>query len=150
MNIKVHRVHDTGDATLSMVYVNNRLLCFGLEDEFREEKVQDETRIPAGVYDVKLRNEGGVTKRYQSRFPNLHRGMLHLQNVPGFTYIYIHMGNTDDHSSGCILVAERARIAPSGEITTPSSQSAYERLYREVVVAAENNELTCEIIDGDR
>jgi hypothetical protein len=33
-------------------------------------------------------------------------GMLHLQDVPNFTYILIHAGNTDEHTSGCLIVGE--------------------------------------------
>ncbi len=32
--------------------------------------------------------------------------MLHIQDVPGFTYILIHTGNTDEHTSGCLIVGE--------------------------------------------
>ena len=27
-----------------------------------------------------------------------HKGMLHVQDVPGFEYILIHTGNTDEHT----------------------------------------------------
>ena len=79
-------------------------LCATLEDESRVEKVVGETRIPAGKYEILLRTTGGLTEKYRKKFPEIHRGMLHLQGVPNFKYIYIHLGNTDDDTEGCILV----------------------------------------------
>ena len=32
--------------------------------------------------------------------------MLHITNVPNFEYILIHCGNTDEHTSGCLLVGD--------------------------------------------
>jgi len=147
MLITVKRFLSNSDETLGHLSVDGELICFTLEDEKREIKVADETRIPAGTYDVRLRNDGGVTKKYASKFPNSHKGMLWLQNVPGFTWIYIHMGNTDDHTSGCVLVAEQARIDGNGRMTSPSSQRAYERLYKLASDAAENCSLQIEILD---
>ena len=57
--------------------------CYTLEDQRQVKKVKGETRIPAGTYEIKLRTVGGFTKRYEQRFPDMHRGMLWLQDVPG-------------------------------------------------------------------
>ena len=98
MQLRVDRYLSNEEATLSKIYLDGVFLCFGLEDQYQEVKVPDETRIPAGIYNIKLRTEGGLTKRYADRY-SFHRGMLHVQNVPGFTYVYIHTGNNDDHTS---------------------------------------------------
>ena len=81
-----------------------RFLCGTMEDGHKDVKVRGHTRIPAGTYKIKLRNEGTLTQKYQQKFPDIHKGMLWLQNVPGFEYIYIHLGNTHEDSEGCILV----------------------------------------------
>ena len=149
MNITIERVKSNADETLSFISVDNDLICFGLEDEYRAVKVQDETRIPAGIYPVKLRTDGGVHPKYAAKFPDIHKGMLWLQDVPGFEWIYIHMGNTDKNSSGCILAAEHARINAQGRMTTPNSEPAYRRLYERVVDAAENGSLMVTVLDKE-
>ena len=139
MNIKVHRYGFGRDSVLGHVDWNGDH-AFSLEDERREVKVKHETCIPPGVYDVKLRAEGGMTKRYAEKFPEVHKGMLHLQNVPGFEWVYIHIGNKDDHTSGCILVGDVPVVLPDGEFEIARSKVAYLRLYKAAVTALERGE----------
>ena len=89
MKITVVRIKSDDDATLSLVSVDGYFQCFGLEDEYREEKIAGETRIPAGLYNVGVRDEGGFHNRYMRKFSKFHRGMLEVQDVPNFKYILI-------------------------------------------------------------
>lgn len=59
MNIKVSRFAADDETTISLVTVDGEFVCFGLEDEYREIKIPGETRIPAGLYQLKLRKHGG-------------------------------------------------------------------------------------------
>ena len=59
--------------------------------------------------------------------------MLHIQDVPNFTYILIHTGNTDEHTSGCLIVGETQQdleISKDGFIG--SSTVAYKKMYAKV------------------
>jgi Family of unknown function (DUF5675) len=116
------------NATFSALYMMapRQFICFILEDEYREVKVPGHTRIPAGRYEIKLRKEGGFDQRYRARFGAMHRGMLHLQDVPGFTYILIHCGNAPEDTSGCLLTGDTLmpRVPMVG-----GSGVAYARLY---------------------
>lgn len=150
MLINVDRIRSNNDETLSVIDVDEVFTAFGLEDEYRAVKVAGETRIPAGRYRVALRDAGGMTERYREQFPDLHRGMLHILDVPGFEWIYFHIGNTEKHSAGCILVASRARVDAGARITIQASTEAYERFYRRVVDAAAAGTLEVEIRDHDR
>ena len=109
MKITVNRIYSTEDATLSIVTVDGQFSCFGLENEYREEKVPKETRILAGAYSVRWRTEGGFHGRYRRKFSDIHESMLHIQDVPRFEYILIHVGNTDKDTAGCLLVGKEGQ-----------------------------------------
>ena len=55
--------------------------------------------------------------------------MLHVTNELNFKFILIHIGNDDDDTEGCLLVADEAvqNIDKTGRIN--SSTSAYKRIY---------------------
>lgn len=146
-NVLIHRFHSDDDATVSLVYIDGRFQCFALEDEYRLEKVPGETRVPAGKYQVGVRTVGGFHNRYASKFPDIHRGMLQVLDVPGFEYILIHVGNTDEDTAGCLLVGQGAMVA--GEISIQSSVAAYRELYSKLIEAAVNKTLTIEYVDAD-
>lgn len=108
--------------------------CFTMEDQPNEPKVPGETRIPAGRYKIELRTQGGMTKRYARKF-DWHRGMLWLRDVPDFTFVYIHYGNYDDDTEGCILVGDGAQSNVLEDGMVMSSIAAYTRLYAEIIEA---------------
>lgn len=87
MKITVDRFTSDNESTVSHISVDDKFVCFGLEDEFRAVKVPKETRIPAGTYEVALRTRGKHHQKYKQRFKEIHRGMLEILNVPGFTDI---------------------------------------------------------------
>lgn len=147
MRILVDRFLSDDDATLSRVAINGRFQCFGLEDEYRAEKLPGETRIPAGLYDVGLRVVGGFNRRYGLKFPGFHEGMLQVLDVPGFDYILIHVGNTDEDTAGCLLVGQGCNTG--GELRVASSTAAYKAFYSKVIDAARADDLTIEYRDND-
>ncbi len=147
MNITVERIKSDNDATLSLVYIDGTFECFGIEDEFRKEKIANETRIPSGVYNIGVRTVGGFNNRYTAKFPDFHKGMLQVLNVPNFEYILIHIGNTDDDTAGCLVVGENAHT--SGAIKNSSSTNAYKKLYKKVIEHALLGEVTIKYVDLD-
>ncbi|MDR3059109.1 MAG: DUF5675 family protein [Prevotella sp.] len=96
--------------TIGDLYIDGEFFCNTIEDKVRElpekclntpkwlickckEKVYNETAIPAGTYKVTL----GESPKFKRILPIIH-------NVPHFLGILIHTGNTEEHSSGCIIV----------------------------------------------
>ena len=149
MIIKVHRYMSSAEATLSRLFVDGTFVCYGLEDAFRPEKIDGETRIPAGVYKIVLRREGPNHLRYAAdrRFRDIHDGMLWVQDVPGFAWILIHVGNTARDTRGCLLVGmERDET----RLTLSRSGEGYRHIYQRVLPAARSGSLTIVFEDADR
>ena len=145
MKLQVLRFSSQEDSTSGIMMeekdIGLRFLCYTLEDERRVMKVQGETRVPAGTYNITLRTEGGFNKKYSKRFPGIHKGMLWVRDVPNFEYILIHCGNTDDHSAGCLLVGDSQEnniIIKDGFIG--KSTNAYKRIYRPIAKVLERGE----------
>jgi hypothetical protein len=153
MKLQVLRFSSESDSTSGLLFDITdgvKFLAYTLEDEYRKHKKSKETRIPAGTYKIKLRNEGGFHQRYSKKYPSIHRGMLHIINVPGFEYILIHVGNSDEHTAGCLLVGdtqENNQINKNGFIG--SSGNAYKRIYPAIAKAIEKEEVTIQYIDLD-
>tara|TARA_R100001510_G_scaffold14292_2_gene11461 strand:+ start:63 stop:644 length:582 start_codon:yes stop_codon:yes gene_type:complete len=133
VKLQVVRTQFGRDATNGLLFIDGLFECYTLEDQYQEVKVMHETCIPEGTYDVKFRTVGGFHEKYKKRYGNSHYGMLHLQDVPGFTYILIHAGNTDEHTSGCLIVGETQQdldVSEDGFIG--SSGKAYVKLYNKI------------------
>ena len=148
MKITVERFTSDDDTTLSLILVDGGFVCFGLEDEYQEHKVVGETRIPEGEYNIGIRNVGGFHARYCKRFQGLHQGMLQVLDVPNFQYVLIHVGNDHTNTEGCLLAGVLAQ-SRGGDMSVGSSVEAYKKLYRAVIEAALDDDLTIEYIDRD-
>ena len=133
MKLQVVRTQFGTDATNGLLFVNGLFECYTLEDQYQAVKVMHETCIPEGTYDIKFRTVGGFHEKYKKRYGNAHYGMLHLQDVPNFTYILIHAGNTDEHTSGCLIVGETQQdLDLSDDGFIGHSGVAYSKLYNKV------------------
>mgnify|MGYP000008745844 FL=1 len=154
-NLEVLRYSSATDSTLGLLFENGahgrEFLAYTLEDEFREEKVSAKTRIPEGTYDVQLRTTGGFHNRYSQKFGiPWHKGMLHVQDVPGFEYILIHTGNTDENTMGCLLVADTSQQNITKDGFIGASVDAYKRIYPSLAQwLVDGNKLTITYIDYD-
>ncbi len=154
MKLEVLRVSSDVDSSSGLVFDitdGRKFLCYSLEDEYRNDKVMHETRVPVGTYQIQLRKVGGFNARYAKKYGNFHKGMLHVQDVPGFEYILIHTGNTDEHTSGCLIVGdsqENNQLLKNGFIG--KSVQAYKRIYTPIATALENGEeVTITYVDYD-
>lgn len=144
MQLEVIRFSSAKDSTLGLLFnvtdEKREFLCYTLEDEYREEKVMHETRIPSGTYEITLRTVGGFHAKYSERFPAIHKGMLWIRDVPGFEWILIHCGNDDDDTSGCLLLGDTQTENVKSDGFVGSSTNAYKRIYPMVANAIEDGE----------
>ena len=157
MDLLVLRFSSQKDSTNGLLFQKTesfglQFLCYTLEDEQRALKVKGETRIPAGIYDIQFRKEGGFHNKYSKRFTDIHKGMLQVMDVPNFDYILLHCGNTDEHSSGCLLLGDSQEnnvIIKDGFIG--KSTNAYKRVYPLIAKELElGNKVTIEYKDFDK
>ena len=144
MQLEVVRFSSQKDSTLGLLFevtdAKREFLCYTLEDEYRDDKVMHETRIPAGTYEITLRTVGGFNSRYSDRFAGIHKGMLWVRDIPGFEYILIHCGNDDDDTSGCLLLGNTQTENLISDGFVGSSSVAYKRVYTKVADVLEKGE----------
>jgi len=144
MQLEVVRFSSQKDSTLGLLFevtdAKREFLCYTLEDEYRDDKVMHETRIPAGTYEITLRTVGGFNSRYSDRFADIHKGMLWVRDIPGFEYILIHCGNDDDDTSGCLLLGNTQTENIMSDGFVGSSSVAYKRIYTKVADVLEKGE----------
>ena len=128
---RVQRTKSNQNDTLGEMFIKDSYVCLTLEDEYREVKVKGETRIPCGIYKIKLRTEGGHHQRYLDRYgSDWHKGMIEICDVPNFKYILIHIGNTEDDTDGCVLTGTSSVWDNKTKRTTiTESRVAYEKVY---------------------
>lgn len=98
MEIKLVRDTFTKKSTTGIIYVDDELVCYSLEDPDRdlenypERKIKGDTAIPAGRYQVTI-----------TYSPKYKRDLPLLLNVPNYEGIRIHSGNKPEDTEGCIL-----------------------------------------------
>lgn len=114
-------------------------LCFALELAFHDPKIAGKTRIPAGLYPLHFYVASHFDKIYRRRVENdgqIFRGMIEIGDVPDFSGVLFHCGNTTADSEACVLcgesviAAQRGFVIPGGE-----SEPAFLRLYRAMSLA---------------
>ena len=144
MQLLLQRIDTGKNSTIGYLTINQGLTSylagFTCEDQRQAYKVDGETRIPAGTYDIELRAEGGMSSRYSKKF-DWHRGMLWLRDVDGFEWVYIHIGNDHEETRGCILVGDYPLPDYAlGGGRVMQSVSAYHRLYKKILAALDSGE----------
>lgn len=130
MELKLVRDLKNDKYTLGSLYIDNAFFCYTVEDTVRdknndgdlkdigEAKVYGETAIPKGNYKVIL----SMSNRFKKLMPE-------VLNVPEFTGIRIHAGNTAIDSHGCIIV---------GTVRTPNGVGLSRQCFTRLVNKLEN------------
>jgi len=113
LKLLVKRVKFGSNYTAGKFYLDGKFFCYTLEDVVRPlgaAKVHGATAIPTGTYKVIV----DLSTRFKRQMP-------HILDVPGFTGIRIHAGNTDKDTEGCILLG----MTWNGEGFIGNSQKAF-------------------------
>ena len=93
--VEVKRTFKGEEYTIGKLYIDGHYFCDTLEDKVRPngEKIYGKTAIPAGTYKVKM-----------TWSPRFKRYLPEILNVPNFTGVRIHSGNTAAETEGCVLL----------------------------------------------
>jgi hypothetical protein len=124
MELTIKRTDKTPSRTFGSLYVDGKWLCYTLEDAVRGSKIAGKTAIPAGTYQVII-----------SFSPRFGRDMPILLNVPKFSGVRIHSGNTEDDTDGCLLVG-----LDRTEDRLVDSRAAYRVLFNKIKAALDSGE----------
>ena len=110
MELHLKRLHKTANSTVGELRINGEFECYVLEDIEREVKVYGKTAIPTGTYEVVIT----MSNRFKKEMPL-------LLNVPNFSGIRIHKGNTAKDTEGCLILGQYRNLDFVG-----SSKKAYD------------------------
>ncbi len=118
MKLIVERKWRKDDYTIGVLSVNGVRLCNTLEDAVRADKIYGKTAIPKGTYRVLVNVKSpkfdgrAWTKPYGGLVPR-------LRNVPNFSNVLIHVGNSAADTDGCILVGDNTE---KGKLTNSTNR----------------------------
>ena len=93
MKVTLKRCIFEDDTTIGVLKLDGKFQCFTLEDAIQKIKIAGKTAIPKGNYKVIL----NMSNRFQKVLPL-------IMDVPNFTGVRIHSGNTHVDTEGCLLV----------------------------------------------
>lgn len=144
MELTLKRVARKATYTIGHLYIDGAFFCDTIEDtdrglsqqmalaDIRTAKVQDKTAIPTGNYRITL---DVVSPKYSnySRYPwakSIGGRVPRLLNVPGFEGVLMHVGNSADDTSGCIIVGENKVV---GKVI--NSTATFSKLYARLKTA---------------
>lgn len=129
MKIDLIRYDHNKESTSGLLFINDKFFCYVLEDERRDIKIKGETRIWEGIYDVGVRKDlTPLTKKYRNKFPWFEYH-LEILNIRDFTGVYFHVGNFDENTMGCLLLADMIENQGEIEDRTYKSTQAFKRFY---------------------
>ncbi len=136
MRLELRRTTYTRESTVGELFADGVFECYVLEDVVRPagQKAFGRTAIPAGTY--------GVAVTMSNRFRRL---MPLLLDVPGFTGVRIHSGNTAADTEGCLLLGLDRKTDFVGR-----SRDAYSRFFPRLQDALKNGPVRLTITDAPR
>ena len=115
MLIEVKRFEFKYTHTVGKMYVDGIYECYTLEDTIRNgTKIIGKTAIPIGEYKLII----DASTRFKQDMP-------HILDVPDFTGVRIHAGNTSADTDGCILLGSTW----AGKDFIGNSKIAYKKFF---------------------
>ena len=117
MELVLKRIFKGDFYTIGKLYIDGVYQCDTLEDtdrnlnqemsleDIKKIKVYGKTAIPYGKYKVTLKQQSSKFSK-STKYEKCKGYLPRLIDVPAFSGILIHIGNTAEDSNGCILVGQ--------------------------------------------
>ncbi len=140
MKLTLKRIALRSTYTIGRLYVDGNYFCDTLEDTVRdlnkngkfdngEKKVYAKTAIPYGTYEIKWT----YSPRFKKYTPQ-------LMNVPSFSGIRIHAGNSSTDTEGCLLLGQNKKVG-----MVLNSRATINKFYPMIKEACSKGKVTIEI-----
>lgn len=132
MELKLVRRIFTRGYTAGELFIDEKFYFDTIEDAVRKDgfKIPGKTAIPTGTYKIIL----SYSKRFKQVMPE-------LIDVPNFTHVRIHSGNSPQDTEGCILVG-----TSDGRGKIFHSREAYRSLM-DIIEEAKGENITIKILN---
>lgn len=128
MKIVTEIFKQDSDCTVSKLYIDGVYQCFVMEDAIRDTKIYGRTAIPRGTYKVVVT----MSNRFKTLLPL-------LENVPNYSGVRIHPGNTSADTEGCLLPGLSLGKL-EGKTAVLESRPAFAKIFRKIQEAIANGE----------
>ncbi len=140
MKLTLKRIALRSTYTIGRLYIDGNYFCDTLEDTVRdlnkngkfdngEKKVYGKTAIPYGTYEIKWT----YSPRFKKYTPQ-------LMNVPSFSGIRIHAGNSSTDTEGCLLLGQNKKVG-----MVLNSKATIAKFYPIIKDACSKGKVTIEI-----
>lgn len=141
VQLELKRMYYKNDYTIGKLYINGEYFCDTLEDTDRQLdsemsitdiakiKIKGATAIPTGTYEIQITHS-----------PRFRKLMPILLNVPGYSGVRIHSGNTHKDTEGCILVGMNKAV---GKVL--NSKTTYNALFNMLTEYCKNGKVYIKI-----
>lgn len=137
METSISRFSDAHGSTVGIFRINGKFACYSLEDGWTVVKIPGQSRINAGRYPIRYRQEvTPLTTKYRQMYPWF-KWHLEICDVVDYKNVYLHIGNDNGHTDGCVLLGDSINNNQNGPGFLGNSTRAFQRVY----------ELICEALD---
>lgn len=153
MKLILQRLGHDKESTIGVLLdvTTKKVLCWILEDQPQKAKVKGETRVWAGTYDLKIREEiTPLTQKYIDKYPWFKRH-IEAVGIKGFIGVYLHIGNDDNDTEGCLIFGDTANNIGIERGFVGKSTQAMQRVYPILYDTLKSGKrITIEIRDEER
>lgn len=150
MKLLLDRKYKKSTYTIGKLYIDGVYFCDTLEDKDRglkdtdsldrikSIKVMGQTAIPRGTYKLRLDRQSPkylYNKSWQTKYKFCNGFLPLIDGIKGFSGVLVHIGNTKEHTEGCVLVGRNTQV---GKVL--QSTVTFKALYAKLKAAHDKGE----------